>query len=107
MIVSFSWDFVAAIVLFLALCSSFLVVFTSSSTALREGIAQGEEQRASLLQADLLLKTCFPEGVAYCENGFLHSHVAHPQANLSFESGFCAKRVVLQNGGLEGFGACA
>ncbi len=106
MTVSFSWDFVAAIVLFLALCSSFLAVFTSSSMALHEGIVQAEKQRAALLRADLLLKTCFPEGIAYCENGFLHSHVEHPQANLSFESWFCAKRVVLQNDALEVLGVC-
>ena len=104
---SFSWDFVAAVVLFLALCSSFLAVFTVASTALRGGLEQAEEQRASLLQADLLLKTCFPEGVAYCESDFLYSHVVHAYANLSFESGFCAKRVVLQNDALEVLGSCA
>jgi len=96
---SFSWDFLVAAVLVLSLVSLFLAVMPFSSSALAQSLESAEKQRNAIFKADFLLKNCFPTGTALCESGYLVSHAAHPDANLSFGSGgFCVKRLVLQNG---------
>ncbi|GEM_PF-5618820 len=94
---SLAWDFMAASAVVLVLAWAFLSVFSLSANSLSENVAWAEKQRALFFKADFLLKNCFPDGIAYCENGFLFSHKAHQRANLSFGSGgVCIKRLVLQ-----------
>ena len=96
---TFSWDFLAAAVLVLAMVSAFLFVLPSVTGDLRQDAVFSEKQRNAIFKADFLLKNCFPEGIAFCENGFLHSHVADGSASLdSPEKGLCVKRLVLQEG---------
>ena len=105
--VSFSWDFIAASAIVLALVGFFLAVLPASSQAVAQQLAFAEKQRSALLEADWRLKNCFPEGIAKCENGFLYSHRADGRAKLSFGSGgFCVKRLVLQNGAVERLVVC-
>ncbi|MFH1056254.1 MAG: hypothetical protein V1717_00430 [Candidatus Micrarchaeota archaeon] len=96
---SFSWDFLTAAVLVLALVSAFLFVLPSVAGDLKQDAFFSEKQRNAIFKADFLLKNCFPEGIAFCENGFLYSHVADGRASLgSPEKGLCVKRLVLQEG---------
>lgn len=94
----FSLDFAVAGLLVIVLALAFYSSLSLSASSVAEGMRMAEKQRSSLLDSDFALKNCFPEGIALCEGGFLHSHVAHPDANLSFSKGFCAKRLVLQDG---------
>jgi len=84
-------------VLALALVAAYLAVLPIASSTLLESRSLEERESRALLQADFLMKNCFPQGIAFCENGFIYSHEADPRANLSFgNGGLCIKRLLLQ-----------
>jgi len=95
---SFSWDFIAAVMLVLALSVLGVWVFSTSAFLVADDAKTLGLERRVLFQADFNLKNCFPEGIAYCEGETVFSHIAHPDAVLKKgEGGFCIKRLVLKD----------
>ena len=102
---SFSWDFIVATALVLALLGGFIIAFQSTTRVFSENAEFTLKQERILLKADWVLKTCFPEGIAFCDETYTYSHEAHPQAQLTqlvekslTKERHCIKRIVLQNG---------
>lgn len=91
----------------LALVSSFIAVFAVVSSDLKESISFAAREENALFKADFLLKNCFPEGIALCNEKFAYSHAADSRAALVFAgSGVCVKRIVVQSGEFKVLKAC-
>ncbi len=108
----FSLDFVVSAALVLAAVSSALAVLGVAASEAGQDALGARAERGALLEADRLMKTCYPAGIASCEGSFVFTHVADVRAVLSGDSGaggktgVCVKRVVLQSGNPEVFRSC-